>query len=414
LTPDWSVVTPAIHHCVRLLLAALFVTFTFSTPADALDFPAAPQAEVWLITYGPGDLYWERFGHNSIWIRDAQQGIDHTFNFGFFDFEQPGFIRRFVQGRMQYFGVAQKPALEMQQYEDTGRSIRAQRLDMTPVQVGRLERYLVNQVQPENREYLYDYFRANCSTRVRDALDMVLDGALSEATMERPAGLNIRQQVSRLSWPDPWLFLGLQAALGSPVDAEASLWDETFVPGELADVVANFRLEGGGALVTETLEQGDLLVSTSPDPTSVWQRYLAWGAIPAILALLFHVWTTRGGQAATRLALAWPALAGAGGCLLTYMWLATNHAASAQNWNLLVLNPMLLPLSIWMLRKKTRSAVVTLLMAMNFGWLLAAGLWVILPGMQDNSAVLALALPFAIVSTWILSYGLRGNTGKSA
>jgi hypothetical protein len=31
---------------------------------------------------------------------------------------------------------------------------------------------------PQNRDYLYDYFRDNCSTRVRDALDRVLGGAL--------------------------------------------------------------------------------------------------------------------------------------------------------------------------------------------------------------------------------------------
>jgi hypothetical protein len=50
--------------------------------------------EVWLVTYGPGEIYWQRFGHNGIWIRDEGLGLDHVFNFGFFDFEQEGFTRQ--------------------------------------------------------------------------------------------------------------------------------------------------------------------------------------------------------------------------------------------------------------------------------------------------------------------------------
>jgi hypothetical protein len=42
--------------------------------------------------------------------------------------------------------------------------------------------------RPENREYLYDYFRDNCSTRVRDAVD-------------RAVGGRVRQAGQRSQWP---------------------------------------------------------------------------------------------------------------------------------------------------------------------------------------------------------------------
>jgi hypothetical protein len=101
-------------------------------PASAAG-PGAEAAgtEVWLVTYGPGEIYWQRFGHNAIWIRDPALGLDHVFNFGFFDFAQEDFFLRFLQGRMLYFSAAQPARDEFAAYIDENRSIRAQRLDWT-------------------------------------------------------------------------------------------------------------------------------------------------------------------------------------------------------------------------------------------------------------------------------------------
>ena len=57
-------------------------------------------------------------------------------------------------------------------------SIRAQELNLTAAQVDSLRRFLAWNIQPENAEYAYDYYRDNCSTRIRDALDRVLGGAI--------------------------------------------------------------------------------------------------------------------------------------------------------------------------------------------------------------------------------------------
>ncbi len=35
---------------------------------------------VYLLTIGWGDVVWERFGHNAIWIRDRTSGTDITYN----------------------------------------------------------------------------------------------------------------------------------------------------------------------------------------------------------------------------------------------------------------------------------------------------------------------------------------------
>src|SRR5210317_2024185 len=75
----------------------------------AADQAVPVETEIWLVSYGPGEIYWQRFGHNAIWVRDTQLGLDHVFNFGFFDFAQEDFLLRFLQGRMLYFSAA-RPA----------------------------------------------------------------------------------------------------------------------------------------------------------------------------------------------------------------------------------------------------------------------------------------------------------------
>ena len=57
---------------------------------------AEPGSEltVYLMTMGPGDAVWEKFGHNAIWIRDTTRGFDAAYNWGLFDFNDVDFIPR--------------------------------------------------------------------------------------------------------------------------------------------------------------------------------------------------------------------------------------------------------------------------------------------------------------------------------
>ncbi len=65
---------------------------------------------VYLLTFGMGDVVWERFGHNAIRIKDAARGTDLTYNWGMFDFNQPRFIQRFLTGDTRYWMEAAQAA----------------------------------------------------------------------------------------------------------------------------------------------------------------------------------------------------------------------------------------------------------------------------------------------------------------
>src|SRR5690349_24878741 len=67
--------------------------------------PAPPpergsELTISLVTMGQGDVIYERFGHNAIWVHDTLRHRDIQYNYGLFDFRQENFILRFVQGRM--------------------------------------------------------------------------------------------------------------------------------------------------------------------------------------------------------------------------------------------------------------------------------------------------------------------------
>src|SRR3546814_11878747 len=67
-------------------------------------------------------------------------------------------------------------------YAAERRWVYLQQLDLDAAQRRELIAYLEWNARPENAEYRYDYFIANCATRVRDALDRASGGAIERAS----------------------------------------------------------------------------------------------------------------------------------------------------------------------------------------------------------------------------------------
>ena len=370
--------------------------------AEFTEIPEVPAdgAEAWLVTFGPGEIYWERFGHNAIWLREPAAGLDHTFNFGYFDFDQEDFFLRFMRGRMLYFSVAQPAMREFEFYSGDNRSIRAQKLNLSPAQYLQLRDYLLNDIRPENRDYRYDYYLNNCSTRIRDALDIALDGALSSRTKGMPARLNFRDQTRRLTQMQFWYYLGLELGLGFPVDRSVTRWDEMFVPMVVADEIAAMSLENSQAV--SPLVPVDMMVfdSTSPGPAvvpgSTWHRYLLFGLLVTGLAWLSGkfmppVWLAG-------LCHAWLLISATIGIILAALWLMTDHEVTRPNANLLLFNPLVLLALVPLLRRVGAGVLVV-------GVVVAYGL-LLFPRHQYNLDVLVLLTPINLA---VAAYLFKGK-----
>src|SRR5579875_3831171 len=127
----------------RILLIALTLLCSAILPAHAgvTDAPGE-NLEVSLITYGPGDISWERFGHDAIELRDTASGEEVNFNYGVFNFDEKYFFFNFARGQMHYLIDAETTADEENFYAQAGRSVTKQRLALTASQAAALRDFL--------------------------------------------------------------------------------------------------------------------------------------------------------------------------------------------------------------------------------------------------------------------------------
>jgi hypothetical protein len=336
---------------VLVLLLALFAPFR-----AIADEPPGANLSVSLLTFGPGEEVWERFGHNAIEIRDRASGAARLYNYGIFDFNQRNFFLNFARGLMTYRIAFGDPAEELPVYVEEGRWIVQQELNLTPAQRARLAAFLENNALPQNAEYRYDYFTANCSTRVRDALDAALGGAIRAQTIAPSRGFTYRADADRLMSPDPFVMLAMDAGLGPFADRRLTYWDESFVPMEFMRHVRDVTVpdENGQArpLVASERMLSPARVAEPPEVPPDWTwRALAAG-IAAGLALIGLSRLRRSAVARAAFALVTGAstlLLGIGGVVLIALWTLTDHVSAWRNENILLFDPLcLLLLPCWL------------------------------------------------------------------
>ena len=88
---------PAILAAMVVSLAAAGVSLAGSVTARVVAAPSAaappPQdpLSIYVMTFGPGDHPFFKFGHDAIWVHDAAAGTDQVYNFGTFIFDSPCF-----------------------------------------------------------------------------------------------------------------------------------------------------------------------------------------------------------------------------------------------------------------------------------------------------------------------------------
>jgi uncharacterized protein DUF4105 len=369
---------------------------------------AEPGSEltVYLMTMGPGRLVWERFGHNAIWIHDPAHPPDQAYNYGLFDFRQQNFVLRFIKGQMWYWMDGFPAERYVETYVAANRSVWLQELNLPPSARLELQRYLQWNEQPEHRFYHYDYYRDNCSTRVRDAIDRVIGGAIRAQTESLPTGATYRFHTQRLTSNDPVIFTGLLLALGQGVDRPISAWEEMFLPVEMRTHLRKVTLPGpDGRRIPLVASERTLFQSTATPPPAVPPRWLARYLLLGIVLGGAAGWL--GGVAqregAARIAFGlvaggWELLAGLGGTVLAGLWAWTDHAMAYRNENLFQINPLALVLALvlpFALRGGAGAARTARGLALATAGLSALGLILkVLPAFdQANIQVIALALP---------------------
>ncbi len=394
---------------LQLLLVALASAVQSGPPGTKPGPVAGEGLTVYLLTFDPGPLIWERFGHNALWIRDSIAHTDSGYDYGRFTFGRTPadwlrFAGRFAKGDLEY-SMGDAPAQQyLSGYAAAGRSIWAQELDLPPAARLAIRDFLEWNRREENKYYQYHYYLDNCSTRIRDALDRVLGGQIKAWADTLRTAATFRDHTRRTTEADPLMYTVLNIGLGHLTDKRVTAWEEMFLPISLRPYLNAVTVRDPDGRIHPLVKQERHLVESdryrvAEHPSNWTWRYLLIGV--GLGGLLGGLGRLGRGSSGWRFVFAgvgglWSLAVGLGGLALAGLWAFTTHQFAYWNENLFQLNVASLVVAAAVPRGVIRGASKVL----DFSVALVAGiaglglLLKLVPGFdQSNLDVIALFLP---------------------
>lgn len=374
------------------MILIVLLLLSLAAPTATLARPPL-RAEAVLITIGPGDEVWEKFGHDMLWIDDPDRHLSAAYNWGLFDFDAPNFVGNFILGRMTYSMDAFEPHEAMVLYLQQKRQVTMQRLDITDAEIDKLIDLCETNRLPRNRDYRYDYFKDNCSTRPRDLIDQATGGRFSRecAATAKASGLSYRQHALRLMRGDFWMSFGIDFCLGPACDPPLTAWQECFLPTRLAAFAAPMASDTWTPWPSDRAAEPQAVPNRAP-----WTALAGIGI--AALMLLTAKWRDWAGR---WLASLWLFVSGLAGWFLLFVWTCTDHWAAHANQNLLHYSPLAwiaLALLIFRRRPWAAKTMMIVVVVSLFALLLkCAGVLT-----QQNGTYIPLALPLNLAAIAVL------------
>jgi len=137
------------------------------------------EAEISVLTCGTGNEMYALFGHTALRVKDTKQQMDVVYNWGMFDFDTPNFYSKFIKGDLLYYLDVDRFDDFLNHYTLDNREVIEQQLSLTYDQKMKIWEDINGQLRSEDRFYKYEFIRNNCTTKVVDVLNKVLEQPLS-------------------------------------------------------------------------------------------------------------------------------------------------------------------------------------------------------------------------------------------
>jgi hypothetical protein len=320
----------------RLLLLMALILAAACAPAQEL--------KASLIIVGPGDPLYTYWGHIGIAVEDTRTGESLFYDFGNFSFFSENFYQDFAMGRMMYLGFVDHTERFLSYTLRENRDVSIYPLNLGEAELAELDQVLKWWVQPENREYLYDYFRNNCSTIIRDILDNLTGGQLKKFSEVRP-DRTFRHYARTGSDPSFFSEVLLHYLLGADLDLQISGWDKMFIPQSVADFGSELTYTGRDGVSRQLVDREIVLVKSDRRPVPekprlLWPAMLIMGIATGLLWLFAGMAAVRPGvprglrSAGLIFRLLISLLIGIAGLMLGFLMVFTDHTAAYRNLNL--------------------------------------------------------------------------------
>ena len=388
-----------------LALTLFLVSFIAFSQNRLPDLTLNDSSTISLITASPGRQIYTHWGHSAIRVHDPSDNLDLVFNYGTFDFDTPGFVLKFMRGKLPYALSVYEFKNMPREYSYFNQALIEQTLNLSTSEKQKVYDFLIRNYTPENRYYMYDFFYDNCSSRIRDLFKTTLGDTLvfrNYLTEKK----TLRDMVDSCLVHSPWLLFGIDLILGLPADRKANTWNSMFLPEYLMKAFAHAVIIRDGQ-ETEFARPGKIILPDIPvkeEPALFTPLRVSWGFFVFTL-LLILVQLVRKNTAVWFDTIIF-SLSGLIGLFILFMWFGTDHLATKDNLNFLWLMPLniLVPFALIKNPKgKLLNIYLMLSLGVNISLLMA---WKLLP-QPFNLAVIPLILVFIFRSIYLLFVNYR-------
>ncbi len=342
----------------KFLNFKLFLAFAlFSTSLDILGnnflLKDLEKTEISLLTCDPGNEIYSLFGHSALRINNKKLNIDMVVNWGLFSFSEGQFQfgYDFAKGRLNYFMGYQNMENFIKEYLQSDRSVRAQVLNLNTDEKKKILELISENYLPQNREYRYEFFYDNCSSRIRDLIQKTLSNRLNCVQSQDANEYTFRNIIHNYLKYDPWLELGIDLVLGKRIDVLVDNKNLMFLPNYLELILDESSIKTDGKKKKLISSKINIVESSTIKREVKNISIYAW--IILIITLLFLIIKKE------KLFNLWSSvnlfIIGLLGVLLVFMWFGTDHQATKYNLNLLWASPFHLILLYFILKNNWNS-----------------------------------------------------------
>ncbi|MDO4210716.1 MAG: DUF4105 domain-containing protein [Bacteroidales bacterium] len=343
------------------------------------------------LTCSPGDQIHRLYGHTALRLQYGQE--DWAVNFGWFSFNTPNFVMKFILGLTDYSMAYQTMPIFIMDLMRDDMGITEQVLNLTPEEADYVKKAMRNVLESEGYEthdyafsnpttgvpkketvlgahwtYRYNFLYDNCTTRAVDAIKEAVKACGEElvypSIVEHGKTTTQRTMIHEFTTKSPWYEFGQDLLLGPEVDEthtiKALVDSVNFLPTYAENFFENAKIKGKDGsvrpLVSKTQSLTPFLVPQERHPAVPFTPMILFGALCGV-AIIITMFERKANLAAQRIGAptasqrAWRiwgnafdftmwTLLGIVGILLVIMVGWSEHPAVGTNWLLLIFNPL--------------------------------------------------------------------------
>lgn len=293
------------------------------------------KATVSVVTCGPGNELYSAFGHSAFRIFDPVSGIDIIYNYGTFDFDAPNFYLNFAKGNLIYQLSTTTFQRFLRAYQYENRWVTLQFLNLNKTEVQAMFTYLENNAKPKNKDYQYDFFYDNCSTKIEEVVQAVLKGKVNFPNSHITTTKTHRDLIDDYAYQFKWGKFGIDLALGSVIDDNATPNEYKFLPDYIFESFnhATILVDNN----EEPLVTKDISILKEEKTATSYEFFSPFNVLLVIsLFIVFITFQDFKKQRRSKwLDVTIYLITGLIGIVVLLLWFASSHTATYQNFNFL-------------------------------------------------------------------------------